>query len=57
MTGRTAQLNFRCREDLKARVSKASSHAGMSIAEWMERVLEAALPAPASPAEETRADA
>jgi hypothetical protein len=46
VTGGTAQLNFRCREDLKARVTEAASQEGVSIAEWMERVLEAALPAP-----------
>ena len=45
VTGRTEQFNFKAREGLKRRVSAAAVADGVTIAEWMERALEAALKA------------
>jgi hypothetical protein len=42
-TGRTALLTFRCREGLHDEVMKAAKAEGLKLAEWMERVLEAAI--------------
>ncbi len=42
-TGRTAQFNFKTREDLKGRVAEAARADGVTIAEWMEGAIEAAL--------------
>ncbi len=44
-TGRSAQFNFKAREDIKQRVSQAAAAEGVSIAEWMERAIEAAFKA------------
>ena len=41
-TGRTEQFNFRCRPGLKAEVQDAANKVGITLAEWMERTLEAA---------------
>jgi hypothetical protein len=43
VTGRTEQFNFKAREDIKRRVVEAAESEGITIAEWMERTLEAAL--------------
>jgi hypothetical protein len=45
VTGRTEQFNFKSREGLKRRVSEAAADEGVTIAEWMERAVEAALKA------------
>ena len=45
VTGRTEQFNFKAREGLKERVAQAAAGEGLSIAEWMERAIEAALKA------------
>jgi uncharacterized protein (DUF1778 family) len=42
-TGRTAQFNFRSRADLKGAVQEAAKANGMTVAEWMELAIEAAL--------------
>jgi hypothetical protein len=42
-TGRVEQFNFRIRGDLKVRITSAVERSGDGVAEWMERVLEAAL--------------
>ena len=42
VTGRTAQFNFKAREDIKRRVTEAAEGEGITIAEWMERAIEAA---------------
>lgn len=44
-TGRTAQFNFRSRAELKSAVQDAAKANGMTVAEWMEHAIEAALPA------------
>lgn len=44
-TGRTAQFNFRSRAELKTAVQEAAKANGMTVAEWMEHAIEAALPA------------
>lgn len=45
VTGRTEQFNFKAREGLKRRVSEAAADEGVTIAEWMERAVEAVLKA------------
>ncbi len=42
-TGRTAQFNFKATPTLHARAKVAAEHAGLSLAEWMEGILETAL--------------
>ncbi len=42
-TGRTAQFNFRSRAELKTAVQVAAKAGGVTVAEWMERAIEAAL--------------
>lgn len=42
-TGRTAQFNFKCAPDIKALVHKAVEREGVTVAEWMERAMQAAL--------------
>lgn len=42
-TGRTAQFNFRARDDLKKAAQEAAKADGISLAEWMEAAIEAAL--------------
>jgi hypothetical protein len=44
-TGRTAQFNFRCSEGLKAKATAAAREAGITLAEWMERAVDAAIAA------------
>jgi hypothetical protein len=44
-TGRTAQFNFKARPDLQSRAKTAAERAGMSLAQYMEGVLEAAFAA------------
>lgn len=39
--GRTAQLNIRCRPDIKASIVKLAERDGLTITEWMERAVEA----------------
>jgi hypothetical protein len=43
VTGRTEQFNFKAREDIKRLVVEAAKGEGLTIAEWMERAIEAAL--------------
>ena len=45
VTGRTAQFNFKARADIKRSVAEAAAQEGLTIAEWMERAIEAALKA------------
>jgi len=45
VTGRTEQFNFKAREGLKHSVNEAAKAEGITIAEWMERAIEAALKA------------
>ena len=45
-TGRSKQFNFRCREGLKEKVQEAANKTGLSLAEWMEVTLMAALEKP-----------
>jgi predicted HicB family RNase H-like nuclease len=42
-TGRTEQFNFRCSEGLKAKATLAAREAGITLAEWMELAVEAAI--------------
>lgn len=42
-TGRTEQFNFRAREGLKSRAARAAAAEGITLGEWMERAIEAAL--------------
>lgn len=42
-TGRTAQFNFKALEGLKPAAQKAATAAGLTLAEWMERAVNAAL--------------
>ena len=42
-TGRTEQFNFRSVPGLKERAQEAAAQNGMSLAEWMEIAVEAAL--------------
>jgi predicted HicB family RNase H-like nuclease len=44
-TGRTEQFNFRCSEGLKQKAQAAASRADMTLAEWMQHAVEAALAA------------
>jgi predicted HicB family RNase H-like nuclease len=44
-TGRTEQFNFKCREEIKRRAVEAARADGITIAEWMERAIEAAVKA------------
>jgi hypothetical protein len=44
-TGRNAQFNFKCREDIKKGVTEAAAADGLSIAEYLERLIEADLQA------------
>jgi hypothetical protein len=46
-THRTEQFNFRAIEGLKARAQEAAELAGIALAEWMERAVEAYLAQPA----------
>jgi hypothetical protein len=41
-TGRTEQFNFKCREGTKSKATEAAKAEGLTIAEWMERAIEAA---------------
>ena len=42
-TGRTEQFNFRCSEGLKRRAQKAAKSEGITLARWMERLVEVGL--------------
>jgi predicted HicB family RNase H-like nuclease len=42
-TGRTAQFNFKCRPDIKTNAVEAAKEDGLTIAEWLEAAIEAAL--------------
>jgi hypothetical protein len=42
-TGRTAQFNFRTTAEIGAKAREAAKAAGMPIAEWMEKAVEAYL--------------
>ena len=42
-TGRTAQFNFKCSPEIKTRVHERADSEGTTVAEWMERAMEAAL--------------
>jgi predicted HicB family RNase H-like nuclease len=44
-TGRVEQFNFRCSEGLKEKAQSAARRAGITLAEWMERAVEAAIAA------------
>lgn len=41
--GRDEVFSFRCRQDLLEEIKTTSRQRGMSIAEWMEQIIEAAL--------------
>ena len=41
-TGRTEQFNFRCKPGLKVKAQSAADDSGLTLAEWMERAVEAA---------------
>jgi hypothetical protein len=43
VTGRTTQFNFKCRDEIKRGVEAAAAQEGITKAEWLERVIEAAL--------------
>ena len=45
-TGRSEQFNFKCREEIKRCAIEAARADGITIAEWMERAIEAALKTP-----------
>ncbi|RTL64654.1 MAG: hypothetical protein EKK41_21210 [Hyphomicrobiales bacterium] len=42
-TGRTAQFNFKARPELKLAAQAAADKAGMTLAEWMEMAVNAAI--------------
>ena len=42
-TGRTAQFNFKALPELKPAAQRAAERAGMTLAEWMEMAVQAAL--------------
>jgi hypothetical protein len=42
-TGRTEQFNFKAREGLKQRVADAAAQDGITMGEWLERLIEGAL--------------
>jgi hypothetical protein len=44
-TGRTEQFNFKCRPELRTACIEAANQDGITIAEWLEGILEAALAA------------
>ena len=44
-TGRTEQFNFKATPGLHKRAKEAAAHKGVRLAEWMERVINAALDA------------
>jgi hypothetical protein len=45
-SGRTEQFNFKSTPGLKARAQEAAVRKGITLAEWMERAVEAALIVP-----------
>jgi hypothetical protein len=44
-TGRVEQFNFRCTPGLHQKATEIAAAAGMSLAEWMENTVEAAIEA------------
>jgi predicted HicB family RNase H-like nuclease len=42
-TGRTAQFNFKALPELKPAAQEAAERAGLTLAEWMEMAVQAAL--------------
>jgi len=42
-TGRTAQFNFKCTPEIKSLVHETAETEGLTVAEWMERAVQAAL--------------
>ena len=42
-TGRTAQFNFKCTPEIKALVHETADSESLTVAEWMERAVLAAL--------------
>jgi hypothetical protein len=42
-TGRTAQFNFKCLPEIKSLIHETAGSEGVTVAEWMERAMLAAL--------------